>query len=322
MELETGGNDAGRRLDRILRKALPEYPLSLIHRLLRQGRVLVDGKPARGTDRPPACTIISIAGITAGEGRGAGRKPAGRGASGIADITPWILWQGAGLLILNKPAGVAVHGHDSLDSSVQTYLAGKLPPSLSFRPGPLHRLDKPTSGVIVFSTSIEGARWFSALLRERRVRKYYLALVEGRCAAPREIWEDTLVRDRSARKTIPGAAGNGKTAVTIVRTLAATAAYSLLLAEIDTGRTHQIRTQAALHGHPLAGDAKYGGRLPAGAERGGSFYLHAWKLEWNPGPAESPSLPASITAPLPEPYRRRIESLFGTPYSPLPTFQL
>jgi 23S rRNA pseudouridine955/2504/2580 synthase len=224
-----------------------------------------------------------------------------------------ILWEGAGLLVLNKPAGLTVHGPESLEDRVRDYLCGKLPPSLSFRPGPLHRLDKPTSGVIVFSASLEGARRFSTLLRDGRVRKTYLALVEGILDGG-AYWEDLLVRDRGSRKTrtlagrSPAPGGPAKEARTKILPLAAAEsagrAYTLLEAELDTGRTHQIRTQAAARGYPLAGDRKYGGRF-----REGGFLLHAYTLKI-PGLPDTED-PLFIRAPLPEPFRRAVVLIFG-----------
>jgi len=185
-----------------------------------------------------------------------------------------------------------VHGHNSLDDMVRSFLADKLPPSLSFKPGPLHRLDKPSSGIVVFSTSIEGARLFTSLMKEHKVHKTYLAIVEGELRGE-EIWHDKLFRDKEKKKTFvlqPNAGSGknvgGKNAETKVTPLAADGKYTLIKAEIATGRTHQIRTQAAFHGYPLAGDKKYGGKN-AGKDSG--FFLHAWKLEF---------LEYSITAPL------------------------
>ena len=301
MELKTGDDDADRRLDRILRKALRDHPLSLIHRLLRQGRVLVNGRAAAPGDRVPSGATISVPGIESSS-----RPPPASRTAGSPALR--ILWQGPDLLILNKPAGIAVHGPGGLDGLVRAYLGESLSPSLSFRPGPLHRLDKPSSGLIVFSASLAGARTFSALLRDRCLRKSYLALLEGRLETA-EVWQDELVRDRDARKTFasePGQEGGApsKNALTRVRPLAASAAYTLALAEIETGRTHQIRAQAAAHGHPLAGDRKYGGH-------GGTLFLHAWKLELRENPPDPPPLPRSIIAPLPAAFQERLRALFG-----------
>jgi len=278
MELVTGENDNGRRLDRILRKALADYPLPLIHRLLRQKKVLVNGKPGKAQDRIDSGVKISISSLENTQTR----KP-----STPQFPVPEILWQGPGLIAVNKPAGLAVHGPNSLDDMVLSYLVEKLPPSLSFKPGPLHRLDKPSSGIVVFSASIEGARLFTSLMREQKVRKTYLAIVEG-ILKSEETWQDDLIRDKELKKTFVSQSNTsgGKNAVTKATPLAADGNYTLIKAEIATGRTHQIRAQAAFHGYPLAGDKKYGGKK-FGKESG--FFLHAWKLEF---------LEYTITAPL------------------------
>jgi 23S rRNA pseudouridine955/2504/2580 synthase len=213
-----------------------------------------------------------------------------------------ILWRGAGIIVFNKPPGVATHGKDSLDTLVKTWLEGKLPASLSFKPGPLHRLDKPTSGVIAFSETIEGARLFSRLLRERKAAKTYLAIVEGRITGD-EVWQDELIRDTRAKKTFTGGAAGSKDALTAVKALAFNGSFTLIEARILTGRTHQIRAQAASHGHPLAGDVKYGGHgFPGG------FYLHAWKLKLG---EHLEGFPQPLVAPLPESFRSHISALFG-----------
>ena len=305
MELITGENDKGRRLDRVLRKALPDHPLPLIHRLLRQGQVLVDGKPGKAQDRLDCGVKISIFSL----------KNAQKSNNLVRSLPPPnIIWEDSGLLSVNKPAGLAVHGPGSLDAMVRSFLTGKLPPSLSFSPGPLHRLDKPSSGIVVFSTSLKGARLFSSLLHERKVRKTYLAIVEGR-VEKEEIWRDCLIRDKEKKKTFVSKAGSdgacgetsGKTAITKITPLAAKGNYSLIEAEIPTGRTHQIRAQAAAHGHPLAGDVKYSPqKTPRKAARDiyhkANFFLHAWKLEF---------LEFSIEAPLPEAFQEKVAALFN-----------
>jgi 23S rRNA pseudouridine955/2504/2580 synthase len=298
--LTVATDDQGRRLDRLLRKALPSLPLSLIHRLLREGRILVDGRPQGAAFRVRVAQEIAVP-----RTEHAPPRPAPQAG------TLRILYESADFLVLNKEAGLLVHGAGtSLDALVQAYLGPKLPPSLSFRPGPLHRLDKPTSGIVVFSASLKGARWFSALLQEGGIHKQYLALVEGEITEP-GIWEDRLFRDRGARKTLRSP--QGKPARTRYSPLADGSAsaggpsYSLLVLEPETGRTHQIRAQAAAHGHPLGGDAKYGGRpLPAAPARQGQvppFMLHAWKLAL-------PSLPP-LEAPLPDYFQRLAAAILG-----------
>jgi 23S rRNA pseudouridine955/2504/2580 synthase len=309
-ELIAGTDDEGRRLDRILRRALPDTPLSVIHRLLRKGRVTVDGVPGKAASRILAGSRIRVREDAASPGHGPVPPPVDGTSSGL-----YILREGNGLLFVNKPVGLAVHSPDlregkvpspCLDDLVRAYLRDKLPPSLSFRPGPLHRLDQVSSGLIVFSTSLAGARAFSALMRERRLRKTYLALVDGRIET-KELWEDALFRNTERRKTLAASGDQAKPARTHVFPLAVHPEYSLIVLEIETGRTHQIRAQAAFHGHPLAGDRKYGGSFQPGG-----LLLHAFSLSF---PAEAPELGAlcgeTVSAPLPEAFLQRIREIFG-----------
>ena len=313
LRLETGEDDAGRRLDRILRKALPDHSLSLIHRLLRQGKIRVNGKPARLETKVLAGSVIQVETLAEPQKR-LGHSPQNNG--GVLPALPEMLAKGSGIVFFNKPAGLASHGAESLDAIVKARYAARPPsPSLSFKPGPLHRLDRPTSGVIAFSESLAGARLFTELLRERRIAKTYLAIVEGRVAASEALtWRDVLLRDKSARKTFVEEAGGDakppappKAAETEIRVLARGDCHTLIEARIVTGRTHQIRAQAAARGHPLAGDAKYGGHLAKGRP-GGEFFLHAWKIEFD---RDIVGLPRIFLAPPPEPFAARILDLFG-----------
>jgi 23S rRNA pseudouridine955/2504/2580 synthase len=298
IELKTGPDDAGRRLDRILRKSLPDYSLSLIHRLLRQGKVLVNDKRANPDDRiEPGMVIVLKTNVNYDFNKVNKIQKAPP-----ALPLPEILWRGSGIIVFNKPPGLASHGKTSLDTLVKTWLTGKLPASLSFKPGPLHRLDRPTSGIIVFSESIRGATSFSRLLRERKLKKTYLAIVEGSISGDEE-WQDELSRDATLKKTFTGdKAVQTRHASTTVKALASNGLYSVIEAHIVTGRTHQIRAQAASHGHPLAGDVKYGGHRLSG----GGFYLHAWKMELEEG---FEGFPQPLIAPLPEAFRNFIEKI-------------
>ncbi len=302
LDLIIGPNDEGRRLDRVVRKALDKLPLSALHRLFRKKSILLDGVPARVSDRVRAGARLTL--LIDGD-ISVQRSPVPALPVGKEPEKSEILWEGAGLLIVNKPVGLAVHGPDSLEDRVRTHLAPTLAPSLSFRPGPLHRLDQPTSGIVVFSRDIDGARLFSAALRDRRLRKRYLAILDGDLALP-ELWEDSLVRDRSrGRSRVAESEGPaGKRAGTRVYPLARCAAHTLALAEIETGRTHQIRSQAAGHGHPLAGDRKYGG-----SDQREGLLLHAYELVF---PRDfALAVPQVILAPLPGSFLRRVRELFG-----------
>ncbi|MCL2043465.1 MAG: RluA family pseudouridine synthase [Treponema sp.] len=314
IELVSGVNDAGRKLDRVLRKALPQYPLSLIHRLLRQKKVTINGKPAIHNTIVRDRDVIQI-NIKVNKQISVNQNFLKVNVNEITEL-PEIIWRGVGIIIFNKQPGIATHGTNSLETIVQLYLAGTLPPSLSFKPGPLHRLDKQTSGAIAFSQTLEGARWFSRLLHEKRLTKTYLAIVEG-IVCKEELWEDKLIRDKQAQKTYTGNGENSKEAVTVVKPLVFNDNYTLIEVKISTGRTHQIRAQSAAHGHPLAGDRKYGGKkFPDGysmpQSHGDDYCLHAWKIECKELAENVPlEFPKLVIAPLPENFTSRINLLFG-----------
>ncbi|MDR1469128.1 MAG: RluA family pseudouridine synthase [Spirochaetaceae bacterium] len=282
--LEAKENDAGRRLDRILRKHFPAFPLSFINRLLREKKVRVNGKARDGAYRVASGDVITV---TRAAQSPVPISPPVRPVAQREKPAPSgpalrIVYEDDDLLVVDKPMGLLTHGllthsnkdgEESLASRVSAYLADRIPASLSFRPGPLHRLDRNTSGLVVFGKSLKGARFFTHATQQGLVKKQYLALVCG-TIEQEEVWEDFLVRDQETRKTRAARPGEpAKRAVTRIRPLEAGEGGTLIEAEISSGKTHQIRVQCALHGHPLCGDKKYGG-----APRHGGSFLRAYKI--------------------------------------------
>jgi len=273
-------DDAGRRLDRVVRRLRPDLPLSRIYRLIRRGGIRVNGSRAGPADRVREGDTIEApeAGPSAeADGNtGAVRAPGAEGAprsegAWSFPLKAAILVENPDVLALNKPRGWTVHGPGSVEEVVRRYLAADQPASLSFRPGPVHRLDRNTSGALLFARSLRCSQALSAMFRKRAVRKFYLALVDGELHEP-VTWRDRITRVSSRRKTVRGAP-TARQATTLVHPLAVGAGRSLIVCEIPTGRTHQIRAQAALHGHPLSGDRKYGG-----SRASGFYLLHAFCL--------------------------------------------
>ena len=288
--LSAGQNDNGRRIDRILRKALPDHSLSLIHRLLRQGKVLVNEKTVNADQRILAGDIIQIQSVNNVNCR------VNENLKKITVPLPEILWNDLGLLVFNKPSGLSAHGPNSLDTMVKAYFSDSLSPSLSFKPGPLHRLDRQTSGIITFSQSLEGAQFFSKLMRERKISKTYLAIVEG-IISKEIVWEDELSRNKKRKKTYI-TDSTGIHALMTVKPLAHGNDCTLIEAGLITGRTHQIRAQSAAHGFVLLGDKKYGSVQPGG------YFLHAWKIEFDKGKGP-------VIAQPPKLFLSQIDFLFG-----------
>jgi 23S rRNA pseudouridine955/2504/2580 synthase len=290
-------DDAGRRLDRVLRKLLPRATLATIYAGLRKGEALV-GQAIRGPSyRLSAGEVLRLGGALANTLAPTPPPPPVVGAP-----PPNVLHRAAHFVVFDKPRGLAVHGNDSLCSRARALLESLAGPSLSFHPGPVHRLDKDTSGIVFFALTLTGARELSALLRDRACKKTYLALVEGILAGPAE-WRDNLRYDAALGRAVRSA--DGDLAVSSADPLAHGSGLTLARVRIETGRRHQIRAQAMLHGHPLAGDVRYGGRPePDG------YVLHAARFQL---PANTElSSQTLFAAPLPDLSRRTLERYLGS----------
>jgi len=169
-------------------------------------------------------------------------------------------------MAVHKPRGMLVHdGDTSLDEYVRRMLVSSLPASISFVPGPLHRLDRNTSGIIMFSKSLRGADIFSTALRFHQLQKFYCAILVGELFQF-STFSDILVRNKKQRRTT--IAESGKRALLSVFPLftahledqSEDQSYTLALIHLHTGLSHQIRAQLSYHGWPLAADTKYGGK--------------------------------------------------------------
>jgi 23S rRNA pseudouridine955/2504/2580 synthase len=297
-ELIAGPDDEGRRLDRILRFVLKDKTLSEIYAAIRKGRIRVNGLKAKPElklaegDRIFLDDSLRVA--VAKTLDGVDHEDLGP----IADI---LILATADLLFVNKPRGELSQGTSGIEGRIRNALSMRAAASLSFVPGPLHRLDRNTNGVLTFPRSANGARVFTALLRGRRLVKRYLALVDGEVSA-REEWRDRIVRD--PRSMTSAVSKGGSEAYAEARPLLAYGGRGLILVELHSGLTHQIRVQASSRGIALSGDTKYGGEpFPGG------YILHALSLEFPE--STFPDLPRLVTAPLPVGALARLAAIFG-----------
>jgi 23S rRNA pseudouridine955/2504/2580 synthase len=312
MEVTAGDNDSGRRLDRVLRRLWHTAPLSHIHRELRLGRIRVNGKPEKGSYRVHPGDRIALP--TGHPGDAAGNSTPPKTAARAAAPPPQPVWENDHLAAFCKPAGTPTIGAGSLAEAVTPGLGSAAEVSLSFRPGPLHRLDRNTSGLVLFSKSLRGAQRFGELQEADEISKLYLGIVDGAMEAPGR-WDFPLSRDKMRRITLVGP--EGRPAETAYRPLALSSegAVTLCLFVIRSGFTHQIRAHAAGGGFPLTGDRKYAGapgpgRRPAAGRRAGAgYYLHAV--------AVVPEAPDDVFefellwAPPPKRFLRAVEGSFG-----------
>ncbi len=309
IELTVSADAAGQRLDRYVRKALRDVPLSHVYKMFRTRKVRVNG--ARGRPEQPLAEgdRVAIRGdeerlqaAPAAAGPGGRLAAAGRGGRALE-----VLFEDADLLAVNKPAGLAAHPGTGIAGAtlvelVRARLAvpAGLPPT-EFRPSPAHRLDRETSGVILVAKNRRTMAALGALFEAKdEVRKQYLALAKGKM--PKEVGTIDLPlseHEQTARsKERRGV--NLQPALTRWKVLASMKDASLLQVRIETGRTHQIRRHLQAAGHPVAGDPRYGdfnfnrvARVRWGLRR---MFLHAWKLEL-PHPVTGARL--ALAAPLP-----------------------
>lgn len=301
-DFTAGKDDDGRRLDRLLRIFLKDLSLGEIYKLLRKGLIKVNDSRSKADYHIKPGDKISIAGFLFEDKN---KDYSGKNETKADNKTKPdklnIVFENENLLIIDKPYGVPVHGSKTpnsqdLAAAVSEYYkkSRRKTDSLSFRPGPLHRLDRNTTGLLVFSMSLEGARWFSESIKNHTVQKKYLGLAQGKLEK-NEVWEDKLSDCQDEKKTFHTVIQdiNGHTAITKVTPLAHGfidgQEVTLIEYDIKTGRKHQIRAQSKIHGYPLAGDTAYGAKKIK-AER--EYFLQAFSLSF---PKDNPlGLPCEI----------------------------
>ena len=258
--VEVAPEENGRKLQSFLEARLGSLPAGLVMRLVRTGQVRIDGRRCKPFDRVLTGQKVRIPPVNV-ERKGQVRQS----LPGLE-----IVHEDRDMLVVNKPAGLPVHGGTGWTDSVHDRLKG----AQAFNPTPVHRLDRDTSGLLLCAKTHDFLRkmheaWSTAT-------KAYLCWVEGKWTFSG--WR-TVASDLAKAQTGSGeqvVSGQGKRAVSHVHALLATAERSLLLVVLGTGRTHQIRVHLADSGHAIVGDPRYG--------HGGGLLLHAAYLSW-PGHA-------------------------------------
>jgi 23S rRNA pseudouridine955/2504/2580 synthase len=293
--VEATAGDAGQRLDNWLLRTLRGVPRSRIYRLLRKGEVRVNGRRAQPEQRLQAGDSIRLPPVRTATEQGAPRVP----DSLIESIERCVLSQDRRLIVVNKPAGVAVHGGSGLSFGVIEALRTSRPQEeLEL----VHRLDRDTSGCLLVARDRTTLRLLHALIRDGALEKRYLTLVKGNWPHGRKPIDAPLAtQNREHGERVVRVKAEGKQSLTHFAPVEFYGSRATLLeADIATGRTHQIRVHAGFAGHPVAGDDKYGDREFNAAMREFGLtrmFLHAHSVsfEW---PDSGNTFSAS--APLPE----------------------
>ncbi len=304
-EIIIGAGEAGQRLDKYLRRYLPSAGSGFIYRMLRKKNITLNAVKAAGSellsegDRIAlyfsAETLEKLMAAESGSGASVRISEKDRQA-----FSAGILYEDKDVLFLNKPAGLLSQSDDSGSLSacdlLTAYLAdkGELTEDSArlYRPSAVNRLDRNTSGILICAKTYQAARVLSEEIKGRRLKKEYLTLVKGAVEAP-ALLTGWLVKD-SRTNTVTLSKGRQEKASKVQTRItplyrAADFGGTWIIAELISGKTHQIRAQLSAEGHPLAGDAKYGDRSWNGKLKITSQMLHAFRLTF---PAEFPGLPA------------------------------
>ncbi|SDI77109.1 RluA family pseudouridine synthase [Billgrantia gudaonensis] len=293
--VEVGEGQAGQRIDNFLVTRLKGVPRALIYRIVRKGEVRVNKKRVKADTRLAVGDRVRIPPL-----RLSPREAVREVSDNLRNLLAGsVLLEGRDWLVINKPAGLAVHGGSGVKIGLIEALR-QVREDLDFLEL-VHRLDRDTSGCLLLAKSRPALLALNESLKQQRMDKQYLALVAGRWPVRRDFVSARLERYTLAngeRRVRVDAAG--KVARTRFSVREAMSKVSLVEAEPVTGRTHQIRVHAVHAGHALLGDDKYGSREgKALARRLGlsRLFLHAAALTF---PEPTSGRPVQIRAPLPE----------------------
>lgn len=256
------GSKAGQRLDSVLASLVPEVSRTLWQRAITDQQVLLDGRPARSSQKVLFGSQIIVV-----------ERPQIEVPQLVADARPEIIYQDDDVIVVNKPAGMIAHPKPGKEEpSLAGTFASEVVDDRPMRPGIIHRLDRDTSGVTILARHPEARSHLEAAFRARRVEKVYWALVWGEFGQGVKRLQFALSQSGKSVGTMR-VDPLGKPSETLVRQLKYGDGVSLVEARPRTGRTHQIRVHLSAIGHPILGDATYGKR--DGIAR---HMLHAYSL--------------------------------------------
>ncbi|MBN7572462.1 RluA family pseudouridine synthase [Clostridium sp. 2-1] len=288
MKIEIGPNEAGQRLDKFLRKLLKDVPLSAIFKALRKKDIRVNGKKENEKYFLQEGDVVEIKYIQSNK---EDKKEK------FIKVDPKrikIAYEDENVVVIEKWPDVLVHSDSNnseeptLTDYVLSYLNDKgdyIPENeITFTPAACNRLDRNTSGMVIFGKTFEGLKAINEAIREDEIRKYYYALAKGKIRAG--LYEAYILKnpETNTSKIYDTEVKNSKKISMEISIVESNGAYSLLEIHLITGRSHQIRAHLAHLGNPIIGDNKYGDKKLNSffeSKYGLNFqYLYAYKLNF------------------------------------------
>jgi 23S rRNA pseudouridine1911/1915/1917 synthase len=285
MEFPITEPDVGKRLDIAVLEHIPELSRAFIKRLCDDDKVAINDIPAKAGYKLRMGDTVTV---------DYDRTELGQ----IIDIDLPILYEDDDCVVINKPTGVLTHSKGAFnpEGTVASFLQSKIKDITGSRAGIVHRLDRATSGVIICAKTSAALGALQKQFATRKAKKTYIAITEGHLRPEHAIIDMPIERNPKKPQTFR-IGPNGKSAITEYEVMKESKHFQMVTLSPQTGRTHQLRVHLAQQGHPIVGDALYGGRA---ADR---MYLHALSLE-----ITLPNRERKVfTAPLPEIFETVLE---------------
>jgi len=290
----------GQRLDNFLLAQMKGLPRSVIYRIIRKGQVRINGGRAKPATRLSAGDMVRV-------------PPASVREKSATDIPPAVFellqqsicYEGHGVMVVNKPAGMAVHGGSGLAWGVIDVVR-KMRPDIKL--DLVHRLDRETSGCLLLALDGGALRDLNTQIQNNRIEKRYLCLMDGRLKQELIEVHEPIGKFERAGQRFMRVDPEGKAAHTTFHLLQNYGSYSYAEAQLHSGRTHQIRVHAGHLGASLAGDTRYSTAerqrfwKAKGLKR---MFLHAHQIRFTNKDGEQ----TLVSAPLPEELRLVLEGL-------------
>ena len=269
-----GKDQEGQRVDNYLRKMLPGVPNSLIYKIIRDGQVRVNSGRIKPLYKLKNRDIVRIPPVSID------LKPQSLSKSLIKNIKKIILYENDDFMVIDKPAGIAVHSGSKIKNDIMSSLRSiEKYKSLSL----VHRLDQNTSGCLILAKNYQSASGLGKIFQSGMVEKNYLSLLSGSLSGDKVAVEQPIIRNKDNRSNSVSISKDGKDAFSYITLIKQYKECCLVDIKIETGRMHQIRVHASSINQPVCGDTKYGdvGVNKRMRDYGlGRMFLHAKKISF------------------------------------------